>query len=131
MTRQPNIAGLQKAVNHGKISLPLPAVRCLSKEEAACYLGIGVTLLSELEIPFIKLGRRCLYDKVDLDEWIEEYKQREHGRAKKEALWPNKPKKASTGGKTLATGGLQQRSQTAKEYAKVLGLKSERMPKHY
>ncbi|MDP1559278.1 MAG: helix-turn-helix domain-containing protein [Nitrosomonas sp.] len=114
-----------------KISLPLPAIRCLSKEEAACYLGIGVTLLSELKIPYIKLGRRCLYDKVDLDDWLEEYKQREHGRAKEEALWPNKPKKASTGGKTLATGGLQQRSQTAKEYAKVLGLKSERMPKHY
>ncbi len=50
-----------------KVSLPLPAIRCLSKNEAARYLGIGVTLLSELEIPFIKLGRRCLYDKVDLD----------------------------------------------------------------
>jgi hypothetical protein len=31
--------------------LPLPAVRCLSKEEAAAYLGIGVTLLAELDIP--------------------------------------------------------------------------------
>jgi len=113
-----------------KVSLPLPAVRCLSKEEAACYLGIGVTLLSELDISFIKIGRRCLYDKVDLDVWIEEYKHREYGRAKKEATWP-KPKKVSTGGKILVSGGLQQRSQTAKEYAKALELKSERMPKHY
>jgi excisionase family DNA binding protein len=112
-----------------EISLPLPAVRCLSKEEAARYLGIGVTLLTELGIPFIKLGRRCLYDKVDLDAWMEEYKQREHGRAKKETLWP-KPKKGSTGGRILASGGLQQRSQMAKEYARVLGLKSEKMPKH-
>ena len=135
-----------------EISLPLPAVRCLSKEEAARYLGIGITLLTELGIPFVKLsqqrdadteitlltelgipfvklGRRCLYDKVDLDAWIEEYKQREHGRAKKETLWP-KPKKESTGGVILVSGGLQQRSKTAKEYARVLGLKSEKTPKH-
>ena len=52
-----------------KVSLPLPAIRCLSKEEVAQYLGIGVTLLTELEIPYIKLGRRCLYDRVDLDAW--------------------------------------------------------------
>jgi excisionase family DNA binding protein len=112
-----------------KVSLPLPAIRCLSKEEAAQYLGIGVTLLSELGIPYIKLGRRCLYDRVDLDAWIEEYKQCEHGRAKKEAIWP-KPKKESTGDKILVSGGLQQRSQTAKEYAKALGLKTGKMLKH-
>lgn len=112
-----------------KVSLPLPAIRCLSKQEAASYLGIGVTLLSELDIPFVKLGRRCLYDRVDLDIWIEEYKQCEHGRANKEAIWP-KPKKVSTEGKIPASGGLQQSSQTAKEYAKVLGLKTGKMPKH-
>ena len=112
-----------------KVSLPLPAIRCLSKEEAAQYLGIGVTLLSELDIPCIKIGRRSLYDRVDLDVWIEEYKQGEHGRAKKEAIWP-KPKKVSTEGKILASGGLQQRFQTAKEYAKALGLKTGKMPKH-
>lgn len=100
--------------------LPLPAVRCLSKELAAEYLGIGVTLLTELEIPFLKIGRRCVYDKVDLDEWLNEYKQR--GRAGKETLWHVKPE--STGGRTLDTGGLVVRSQTAKEYAKALGLKT-------
>ncbi len=56
----------QTANNNGK-SWSAPAIRCLSKEEAAQYLGIGVTLLTELEIPYIKLGRRCLYDRVDLD----------------------------------------------------------------
>ena len=111
-----------------KESLPLPAIRCLSKKEAASYLGIGVTLLTELGIPFVKLGNRCLYDRVDLDVWIEEYKQCEHGRARKEATWP-KHKKVSTEERNLASGGLQQHSQTAKEYAKALGLKSERMPK--
>ncbi|HBZ29390.1 MAG TPA: hypothetical protein DEO56_02165 [Nitrosomonas nitrosa] len=39
-----------------KISLHLPAIRCLSKQEAAVYLGIGVTLLTELDIPCIKTG---------------------------------------------------------------------------
>ena len=101
--------------------LPLPAVRCLSKEQAAEYLGIGVTLLTELGVPSTKLGRRCVYDKLDLDEWLNEYKQR--GRAGKENLWPVKPE--STEGRTLGIGGLMQRFQTAREYAKVLGLKTE------
>ena len=47
--------------------LPLPAKRGLSKEQAADYLGIGVTLLTELGVPCLKLGRRTVYDKVDLD----------------------------------------------------------------
>ena len=50
--------------------LPLPAPRCLSKDQAAEYLGIGVTLLAELSVPAIKLGRRCVYDIVDLDDFI-------------------------------------------------------------
>lgn len=105
--------------------LPLPAVRGLSKEQAAEYLGIGVTLLMELDVPYLKLGRRCVFDKVDLDAWLDEYKQR--GRAGKEkSLWPVKPE--STGARILATGGLQQPSRTASEYAKALGL--NRKKKH-
>ena len=73
--------------------LPLPHIRCLSKEAAASYLGIGVTLLTELNIPVIKFGRRHVYDKVDLDVWLEEYKQR--GRARKEFIWPVKPESTS------------------------------------
>ena len=102
--------------------LPLPSVRCLSKEAAACYLGIGVTLLSELDIPAVKFGRRLVYDKVDLDVWLEEYKQR--GRAGKETLWLNKTE--FTVDPTQSIGGLTQHSQTAKEYAKALGLKTEK-----
>ena len=52
-------------------SLPLPPVRCLSKEQAAVYLGIGVTLLSQLDVPHVRFGRRCVYDRVDLDAWLE------------------------------------------------------------
>lgn len=110
-------------------ALPLPPVRCLSKEEAARYLGIGVTLLAELDVPFIKLGRRCVFDVLDLDAWLEEYKQRERGRAGKESsLWPMKQE--STEGRILGTGGSQQPSRTAGDYARVLGLKTEMKPKH-
>ncbi len=108
--------------------LPLPAARCLNKEQAGDYLGIGVTLLTELGVPFIKLGRRCLYDKLDLDVWLDDYKSRERGRARKEkTLWPMKLE--STDEKILVTGGLLQPSRTASEYAKVLGLKTEKKPK--
>lgn len=109
--------------------LPLPAVRCLSKEQAAVYLGIGVTLLSELGVPFVKIGRRCVYDRLDLDLWLDEHKSREHWRAgKDESLWH--VKQESTGGRILGSGGLQQRSQTADAYAKALGLRTGKTPKH-
>ena len=39
---------VRRRITMDKVSLPLPAIRCLSKEEAAQYLGIGVTLLTEL-----------------------------------------------------------------------------------
>ena len=106
--------------------LPLPAVRCLSKEEAARYLGIGLTLLAELDIPHVKLGRRCVYDVLDLDAWLNDYKQR--GRAGKEkSLWPMKPE--STGDLIQGSGGLQQPSRTELEYARALGLKTEKRRK--
>jgi len=106
--------------------LPLPPVRCLSKEQASVYLGIGVTLFSQLDVPFIRLGRRCVYDRVDLDAWLDEHKD-ERRRAGKESLWP--VMKGSTGERIPQTGGSVQRSPTAKEYAKVLGLKNEVKPK--
>jgi len=108
--------------------LPLPAARCLSREQAAAYLGIGVTLLTELNVPFVKMGRRCVFDTLDLDAWLDEYKQREHWRAGKEkTLWPVKTE--SIGDRIAGSGGLQQRSQTANDYAKALGLKTEKKPK--
>ena len=109
-------------------ALPLPAARCLNKEQAGEYLGIGVTLLTELGVPFIKLGRRCLYDKLDLDAWLDEYKSREQGRAGKEkTLWPVKSE--SIGGRILASGGSTPSYRTANAYAKALGLKTEKPPK--
>ena len=110
--------------------LPLPPVRCLSKEEAASYLGIGVTLLTELDIPAVKFGRRLVYDVVDLDLWLEEYKRSERGRVGKERLCTNQSQKESTVEKIQATGGLVQRSLMANDYAKALGLKTNMKRKH-
>jgi hypothetical protein len=109
-------------------SLPLPFRRCLTKEEAAEYLGIGVTLLAELGVPAVKFGRRCVYDVFDLDAWLEDYKRR--GRAGKEAeqQWP--VKKASIAGRIQPTGGSMPYYRTADAYAKALGLKTEKKPKH-
>ena len=106
--------------------LPLPPARCLNKDQAAAYLGIGVTLLTALDVPCVKLGRRCVYDTLDLDAWLEEYKQR--GRAGKEkSLWPKKPE--STGDLIQGTGGLQLPYRTELEYAQALGLKAEKRQK--
>ena len=105
--------------------LPRPLVRCLTKTEAAEYLGIGATLLATFDVPTVHFGRRCLYDRVDLDRWLDEYKQR--GRAGKECKWPVKPE--STDVAIPATGGLLQHYPTASAYAKALGLKTEKKPK--
>ena len=108
------------------VPLPaLPARRCLTKDQAAAYLGIGVTLLASLDIPGIKFGRRLVYDVLDLDAWLTEYKHR--GRAGKETLWP--VKQEFTGGRIAVIGGSVRHSRTASEYAKVLGLKTETKPK--
>src|SRR5688500_4369258 len=100
---------------------PASGVRCLSAEQAAVYLGRGVTLRSELQVPFVKLGRRTVYDRIDLDAWLDEYKSR--GRAGKEGAvqWP--VKKDSIGGGTPASGGSMLYYRTANAYAKALGLK--------
>ena len=101
--------------------LPLPNIRCLSKEQAATYLGIGVTLLEQIGPVPVKFGRRSVYDLVDLDEWLDDYKNR--GRVRKETLWP--VKQESTGGEIRPTGGSTLSYRTADAYAKALGLKTE------
>jgi hypothetical protein len=106
-------------------SLPLPSPRCLSREQAATYLGIGVTLLASLSVRPVRLGRRLLYDRVDLDAWLDEHKGR--GRAVKETLWPED--EDSTDDKTRRTGGSTWSSRMDAEYAKALGFGSSTRPK--
>ena len=114
---------MDKALDSLEAGLPLPVARCLSKEQAAAYLGIGLTLLA---VPHVRFGRRCVYDKLDIDAWLDDYKD-ERRRAGKDNLWP--VMKESTGGPIRAPGGSMQRSPTAKEYAEALGLTSRRMQK--
>lgn len=117
ITAPPGVSDVQQK------SVGLPLARCLSKEQAAAYLGIGLTLLAELGVPSVRLGRRCVYDVLDLDAWLDEYKSRERGRAgKQKSLWPVKPE--STGERTLVSGGLMPSYQTANAYAEALGLKT-------
>ncbi len=100
--------------------LALPSARCLTKEQAAAYLGIGVTLLEGLGVPVVKFRRRSVYDRFDLDTWLEEYKRR--GRAGKASgsKWP--VKEDSTGVGIPRSGGLMLQHRTADAYAKALGL---------
>ena len=48
--------------------------RLLSQQEAARYLGISHWTIRDLvfrgEIPFIKIGRRVLLDRQDLDSYL-------------------------------------------------------------
>ena len=52
--------------------------RLLSQHEAARYLGISYwtvrDLVFRLEIPFIKIGRRVLVDRLDLDAYLDRSK---------------------------------------------------------
>ena len=45
--------------------------RLLSAEDAAEYLGIGVTMLRGLGIKTKALGRRVMWDRADLDRWVD------------------------------------------------------------
>ena len=54
----------------------MDADRLLDRKEAAAYLGISPDTLSywkckkKQDIPTVKLGKRCLYRKADLDAFI-------------------------------------------------------------
>jgi hypothetical protein len=111
-------AGLDSPASHdvmkNQLDLPRPVVRCLTKHEAAQYLGIGISLFEGLRIPAVRFGRRCVYDRFDLDAWLDEYKQR--------ARTEQEVNIASTAKVIRGTDRLQLRHRTAAAYAKALGL---------
>ncbi|MBB5714745.1 DNA-binding protein [Sphingomonas aerophila] len=45
--------------------------RLLSAEDAAEYLGIGITMLRGLGIKTKPVGRRVMWDRLDLDRWVD------------------------------------------------------------
>jgi excisionase family DNA binding protein len=52
--------------------------RGLTVQEAAAYLSTTVPAIRQLiykrELPFVKLGKRHIIDRLDLDKWIEKQK---------------------------------------------------------
>ena len=57
------------------------APRLLSQQEAAAYLGISYWTLRDLtlrgEVPHVKIGRRILVDRLDLDAYLDRAKIRQ------------------------------------------------------
>jgi excisionase family DNA binding protein len=55
--------------------------RLLSQQDAAAYLGISYWTVRDLvfrrELPFVKIGRRILVDRVDLDAYLDRSKIRQ------------------------------------------------------
>ena len=54
--------------------------RCLTIQAAAEYLSVAVWAVREMiwrgELPFVKVGKRFVIDRSDLDAWIDGRKQR-------------------------------------------------------
>lgn len=52
--------------------------RLLSQQEAALYLGISYWTLRDLvfrrELPFVRIGRRVLIDRIDVDAYLDRSK---------------------------------------------------------
>jgi excisionase family DNA binding protein len=48
--------------------------RYLSIEQASEYLGLSISYVQKLcsrrRVPFLKIGRRCLFDRALLDRWM-------------------------------------------------------------
>src|ERR1039457_4551333 len=105
------------ASNDDSRALSLPRPRGLSRKQAADYLGVGVTLLSQIGPAPIRIGRRVVYDVLYLDAWLNEHKGR--GRAMKEKSWLEK--EDCTDARIHPTGGSTWSSPTDAEYARVLG----------
>jgi len=63
------------------MSIPLGEKRLLSVEEAARYFGVQKSTIYSWawrrKIPSVKMGRRLLFDREDLDRMIEAGKRRE------------------------------------------------------
>ena len=54
--------------------------RLLSQQDAAGYLGVSYWTIRDLvfrrELPFVKIGRRILVDRMDLDAYLDRSKIR-------------------------------------------------------
>ena len=58
-----------------------PLSRYLGPEEAAQYLGLSPKTLQRMRVtgegpPYVKVRRRVIYDRLDLDDWAAKRKRR-------------------------------------------------------
>lgn len=59
---------------------PLSSKRVLSAPEAAAHVGLSKQTMAKMRVygggpPFLKLGRRVLYDLTDLDRWLASHRR--------------------------------------------------------
>jgi hypothetical protein len=106
------------------LSLQAPTIRGLNEAQAAAYMGLGVTLFRDIGPAPIRVRHRNIWDRLDLDAWLDDYKRR--GRAKEENLWPEKEDSISV--RTRPTGGSTSSCQTDADYARALGFETETLP---
>ncbi|MGO9592737.1 MAG: hypothetical protein ACLPZ0_03290 [Steroidobacteraceae bacterium] len=92
--------------------------RYFTRREAAAYVRCSVRFLDGMGMPFIRKGRCKLYDRIDLDERMQQDKCR--GRAWKETLWPVNVD--STAARIRGSGGSTSFSRMDAAYAKALGV---------
>jgi hypothetical protein len=92
--------------------------RYFTRREAAAYVRCSVRFLDGMGLPYIRKGRCKLYDRIDLDERMQQDKCR--GRAWKEILWPVNVD--STAARIRGSGGSTSFSRMDAAYAKALGV---------
>jgi hypothetical protein len=92
--------------------------RYFTRREAAAYVRCSVRFLDGMGLPFIRKGRCKLYDRIDLDERMQQDKCR--GRAWEEILWPVNVD--STAARIRGSGGSTSFSRMDAAYAKALGV---------
>jgi hypothetical protein len=92
--------------------------RYFTRREAAAYVRCSVRFLDGMGLPYIRKGRCKLYDRIDLDQRMQQDKCR--GRAWKEILWPVNVD--STAARTRGFGGSTSFSRMDAAYAKALGV---------
>ena len=114
----------RNTTNRPAYTLQPPTIRGLNEAQAAAYMGLGVTLFRAVGPPPIRIRHRNIWDRLDLDAWLDDYKRR--GRAKEENLWPEKEDSISV--KTHPTGGSTSSCQTDADYARALGFETETLP---
>jgi hypothetical protein len=103
----------------------LATANYLTRTEASAYIRCSPRFLDGLALPFIRKGRCKVYDRVDLDAYMQD--DRHRGRAWKEILWPVNVD--STAARIRGTGGSTSFSRTDAAYAKALGVSIAPMPR--